>query len=181
MKGLTYIPAYLTPEEHEDLLNTIDKAAWSTELKRRVQHYGYNYDYRKRSIDASMVMSMPEWARQLVARVTGDGYTLQQPDQLIVNEYLAGQGISPHVDCEPCFGNVIVVISLGSDYVMDFRHRESSVHAPLLLQSRSLMVMSGEARYEWTHGIAARRQDVIEGRTIKRGRRVSLTMRNVIF
>ena len=42
------------------------------------------------------------------------------PDQLIVNEYQPGQGISAHIDCEPCFKNTIVTVSLGSVYEMDF-------------------------------------------------------------
>lgn len=177
--GLVYLPNYLHPEEHDLLFQSIDEERWSTELKRRVQHYGYKYDYRKRSIDPSMAVPMPRWAQKFAARLAA--YMPKQPDQIIVNEYLPGQGISAHVDCEPCFGDVIAVISLGSDYVMDFRHRENGTHIPLLLEARSLMIMSGESRYKWTHGIAARCQDIVDGRVIKRRRRVSLTFRNVIL
>jgi alkylated DNA repair dioxygenase AlkB len=48
----------------------------------------------------------------------------QEADQAIINEYQPGQGISPHVDCVPCFGPVVAAISLGSDCVMDFTHPE---------------------------------------------------------
>jgi hypothetical protein len=41
--------------------------------------------------------------------------------------------------------------------------------------------MKGEARYDWLHGIAGRKTDIFEGRSIPRGRRVSLTFRNVII
>jgi alkylated DNA repair dioxygenase AlkB len=50
----------------------------------------------------------------------------------------------------------------------------------ILLEPRSLLIVSGEARYEWTHGIAARKSDVYEGQKIVRERRVSMTFRGVV-
>ena len=44
--------------------------------------------------------------------------------------------------------------------VMDFRHPDGR-KIPVFLQSRSLLLMSGEARYLWTHGIAARQFDEV--------------------
>ena len=44
--------------------------------------------------------------------------------------------------------------------VMDFRHPDGR-KIPVFLQRRSLLVMSGEARYLWTHGIAARQFDEV--------------------
>jgi alkylated DNA repair dioxygenase AlkB len=43
------------------------------------------------------------------------------PDQLIVNEYIPGQGIGDHVDHTKLFGQEVVSISLLSDVVMTFR------------------------------------------------------------
>ncbi len=34
----------------ERLLEAIDASDWRADLKRRVQHYGWRYDYRKRHI-----------------------------------------------------------------------------------------------------------------------------------
>lgn len=39
--------------------------------------------------------------------------------------------------------------------------------------------MTGEARYAWEHGIAARASDVIDGVALARSRRVSVTLRTV--
>jgi alkylated DNA repair dioxygenase AlkB len=50
----------------------------------------------------------------------------------------------------------------------------------LYLQPHSLLILSGQARYEWTHAIPARQSDRIDGIKIMRGRRVSLTFRTVI-
>jgi alkylated DNA repair dioxygenase AlkB len=45
------------------------------------------------------------------------------------------------------------------------------------LARRSLVVMHGIARYEWTHGIARRKSDKVGTFIVPRSRRVSLTFR----
>lgn len=64
---------------------------------------------------------------------------------------------------------------------MDFRHTQSQTHIPVWLEVGSLVTMQGEARYEWKHGIAARKTDVVEDQKVPRGRRVSLTFRTVVL
>ena len=103
------------------------------------------------------------------------------PDQLIVNEYEPGQGIASHVDCVPCFTETIASLSLGSACVMNFGNKEKERVVPLLLEPRSLVILRSDARYNWTHGIAARKTDDLQGRVIQRRRRVSLTFRKVIL
>jgi alkylated DNA repair dioxygenase AlkB len=124
---------------------------------------------------------LPDWLQQLAIRLFEDGIFQQVPDQVIVNEYLPGQGIAAHVDCEPCFGPVIASLSLGAPVPMVFGNRRTREVVEVDLPPRSLLVLSGEGRYEWTHSILARKTDVIDGRTRDRVRRVSLTFRTVIF
>ncbi|MBI4446899.1 MAG: alpha-ketoglutarate-dependent dioxygenase AlkB [Acidobacteria bacterium] len=180
--GLGYVSDYLTTEEEQELLSVIDVQPWLSDLKRRVQHYGYRYDYKRRSVDRSMYLGpLPEWAAELAAGLVGDGWVTERPDQLIINEYLPGQGILGHVDCIPCFSDTIVSISLGSSCVMVFTHRRTGVQEPVLLEPRSLVVLKGEARYQWKHGIPARKTDDYNARKIARGRRISLTFRKVLL
>jgi alkylated DNA repair dioxygenase AlkB len=180
--GLSYIPDYLRADEQAGLLSIIDQQPWLTDLKRRVQHYGYRYDYKTRVLDTSMYLGgLPDWAMGLAEHLYLDGHIGRIPDQLIVNEYLPGQGISAHVDCVPCFDDTILCISLGSACVMVFRHLHTNKAMPVLLESGSLVVMRGEARYDWKHAIPARKKDVYEGREVIRGRRVSLTFRNIVL
>jgi alkylated DNA repair dioxygenase AlkB len=89
-------------------------------------------------------------------------------DQMLVNEYEPGQGISSHRDYAP-FGRTVVSLSLLSPCVMDFKHPASGRKECLLLESRSLLVLSDEARFEWEHGIAARKRDVWQGMRLERG------------
>lgn len=180
--GLQYFPEYITRDDETRLLAIVDKQLWLTSLKRRVQHYGYLYDYKRRTVDPSMFLgALPGWAEEVATKLYRNGYTTQIPDQVIVNEYLPGQGISSHVDCEPCFGEVIISLTLGSGCIMHFTQLKTHRRFPLYLEPCSLLVMQGAARYQWKHGILPRKHDEIDGKSIPRGRRVSLTFRSVVL
>ena len=180
--GLTYIPDFITPAEEAALISTIDQQPWLTDLKRRVQHYGWKYDYTARRVDESMRLgSLPDWLMDYCQRLYDEDHFQKTPDQVIINEYQPGQGIAPHVDCVPCFEETIVSISLGSPCVMDFTHPSTGQKIAQLLEPCSLLIFSGDARYHWKHGIAARKTDKHNGQTIQRCRRISLTFRNVII
>lgn len=180
--GLTYLDDFLSPELETELVGHIDAAPWLGDLKRRVQHYGYKYDYKARAVDESMFLgALPEWAMSLGKGLVDRELFPTAPDQLIVNEYKPGQGISAHVDCEPCFQDAIASITLGSGCTMDFTSVESGEKRSVFLQSRSIVVLTGESRYHWRHAIAARKSDVIDGQRVQRSRRISLTYRNVIL
>ena len=194
--GLLYEPWFVTVDGAEDLLREIDDedAPWLSDLSRRVQHYGFKYDYQARRIVRSMQLGpLPDWLRGLADQVTGfvesnGGFESAEPpeafDQAIINEYEPGQGIAPHVDCEPCFGPVVATLSLGSDVEMQFDHVRTGERIPVRLEQRSLAVLKGDTRYEWQHSIANRKSDPPlggRGKRVERRRRVSITFRTVIF
>jgi alkylated DNA repair dioxygenase AlkB len=174
--GLGYIEEYITIEQERLLMELIDNNMWITELKRRTQHYGYKYDYKSRSIDQYHYLGLvPEWLDLLCDKLYNSKIFDQKPDQVIVNEYMPGQGIAPHIDCVPCFSDIICSLSLHSACVMDFS--KGSIKHSMTLQPRSLLVLKSDARYQWRHAIAPRKSD----NKIARSRRVSLTFRKVIL
>ena len=169
--GLALRSDYISPREEADLVVAIDAQIWDTSWDRRRQPYGYRYG----SATGESV-PIPEWGTALAQRMLCDGITERPFDQMLINEYLPGQGISLHRDYEP-FDRTVVSLSLLSSCVMDFRrvadrHRES-----LLLEPRSLLILSDEARYEWEHGIARRKSDRWRGVLKPRARRLSVTFR----
>lgn len=137
--------------------------------------------------------------------------------QAIINLYRPGEGITPHVDLLGRFGDGIIGISLGSGCVMAFRRASPSEEKggykavkdgevqdeeyldedgerkrwDLYLPVRSVLVMSGDARYRWMHGIERKEQDFVEresasgldenprgaGEHIMRSERLSITFR----
>ena len=182
VKGLRYIPNFITPDEEAALLTTIDQQPWLTDLKRRVQHYGWKYDYTARRVDGSMRLGpLTNWLMDYCRRLYDEEHFPKLPDQVIINEYEPGEGIAPHVDCVPCFEETIASISLGSPCVMEFTNPATSEKVAHLLEPCSLITLSGDARYLWKHGIAARKTDNHNGQVIQRSRRISLTFRNVII
>jgi alkylated DNA repair dioxygenase AlkB len=179
--GLAYLPAYVAEDEAARLLAAIDGEPWLGDLERRVQHYGWRYDYKARSVAASSCLGpLPAWAAALAGRLVAERLVPEMPDQAIVNEYTPGQGIAPHVDCVPCFGAAIASLSLGSACALEMTRRGDSEKVTLLLEPRSVLVLSGEARYGWRHGIPRRKKDIVGGRTVVRARRVSITFRKVL-
>jgi alkylated DNA repair dioxygenase AlkB len=180
INGLLYIPQYISQVEHNQLLETVDAQPWRTDLARRTQHYGYVYDYRARKVDPSAHLGdLPVWLQPIATQLCSDGLMPAAPDQAIVNEYTSGQGIADHIDCVPCFDDVIVSLSLAAPVVMDLKRKEEQV--AILLEPCSLLLLRGEARYRWTHGIPRRQQDRIADGVLPRQRRVSITFRKVIL
>jgi alkylated DNA repair dioxygenase AlkB len=171
--GLVLRKQFVTRDEERTLLQHIDGCQWDTTLKRRTQHYGYVYNYSSKDA-ARVAPPIPPWCVFVVERLMEQGVLRVRPDQLIVNEYEPGQGIYPHVD-SAFFEDGIVSVSLGADIVMDFIHQATNEHREAVLPRCSALSMHGVARYQWRHGIAARKTD----HGTKRSRRVSLTFRKV--
>ena len=188
--GLTYEPEFLDEEHEQRLVEWIDKQEWSSELARRVQHYGWRYDYKARGVDPSMRLGeLPAPLAELAQRLYHRGLVPQLPDQAIVNEYEAGQGISSHIDAPKSFADGIATISLLESWEMNFHGPRSKGKkgdkVPQLLERRSVAVMQGEARLKWKHEIVKRKSDpqVEEAggrRRRERNRRISLTFRKVL-
>jgi len=179
--GLRYLPDFIDAETEAALLATIDQQPWLHDLKRRVQHYGWRYDYKARGITQDLrIGPIPDWLAGLCEPLSAEGIFPRAPDQVIINEYQPGQGISAHVDCVPCFGDIIASLSLSSACVMNFTHATTGEKQSHLLEPRSLLILSGDARYHWQHAIPARKTDKWQGKTISRARRISLTFRTVL-
>lgn len=181
--GLIYRPGFITEEDEAKLVALIDGAEWSTELRRRVQHYGWRYDYTQRQIDESMrAGELPAWARELAQRLLDEGWMKDLPDQVIVNEYCGNQGISRHIDQPRIFAEHVATISLLETWGMVFRRRNSKRKVEIPLERRSVAVLTGDARYKWTHEIPKRKTELLmdqhgKRRRVVRSRRISLTFR----
>lgn len=192
--GLAYYRNFVETPVVDRAVASIDATPWLNDLRRRVQHYGYRYDYRARAARPEDYLGpLPGWADDLARRLFAEGHFEHVPDQVIVNEYEPGQGIAAHIDCEPCFGPTIASISLGSATVMEFiklgadgaAGQREGRREQMLLEPGSLLVLSGPARYAWQHLIPARKSDPDllggSGKRLPRGRRVSLTFRTMAF
>jgi alkylated DNA repair dioxygenase AlkB len=176
--GLTILPGFISPEEEARLVATIDALEWDQSMKRRVQHYGWRYDYKARKVTpANYLGPLPDWADELARRLLASGVVRELPDQVIVNNYDGKQGISKHIDCKDCFRGPIVTISLLETWEMAFTRKLAGVTAKFVrsLPRCSAAVLDGDARTVWHHEIPER----LTENGVPRGRRLSITFRKV--
>jgi hypothetical protein len=93
--------------------------------------------------------------------------------QAIINLYHPGEGISDHIDLLDRYDDGIVGVSFISGCVMRFGKRDQGQHhdplspkdnqyTNLYLPPRSVVALVGDARYKWSHGIPARRLDLVQ-------------------
>ena len=160
--GAVLVPDLVTEAEERRILYRIAQASWLAELRRRVQHYGYRYDYRRRGAGRHVPAApFPRWVAAIAERLAPH-FAGAVPEQCIVNEYLPGQGIGMHADHSD-FGPVVASLSLGDAWPMHFRRRDVRPYARgalpgdevLVLPRRSALVLAGPARSAWMHGIDA--------------------------
>lgn len=180
--GLVYIRDFVTLEEEMAITENLEKEDWATDLKRRVLQYGYTFNHQTQHVKLSTpTPPMPSWLEFLRNRLVERGVFDTLPDQLIVNEYMVGQGIHAHTDKTHCFGPVVCSLSLLSSCIVEMSNPTTKgKKKPVLLERRSLLVLTGDARYIWKHGIEGESYDVFGGVEYKRKKRISLTYRCMI-
>jgi alkylated DNA repair dioxygenase AlkB len=171
MQGLTYIKDFITEKEESELLDFINSMEWNNKLSRKTQHYGYKYNYNlKNTIEKTN--PIPKQFAFILNKLKSQFN--KEFDQLIINHYEIGQGISPHIDNKILFDDSIVSISMGSNCIMKFTNKDTIIDQ--LLERRSLVSLQGDARYKWKHSIPSRKSDNKD----MRGVRISMTFRKVI-
>jgi len=181
--GLIYIPDFISLEESFKLIDYIENQPWSSELNRRVQHYGYRYSYKSRNLDfSSHVLEIEQPFVGLLDILTYELSELglkTRPNQVIVNEYEIGQGITWHIDSEKSFDDNIFIISLLSDCIIKLEHQKTKEQLEVFIKRNSLLCLTKESRYDWRHTIPSTKSFVFKGEKFMRARRLSLTCRYI--
>lgn len=181
--GLFYFPGFMDDDEQSEAVKHIDASEWRYDLGRRVQHYGWRYNYKSRAITSDEYLGpLPGWITGIAERLcAATGLFDRTPDQVIVNEYEPGQGIALHADRD-CFGPAVATISLGDDWEMKFRPVKGTSDEDqwLMLVRGSALLLTADARLRWMHGIDKRKSEKDRFSQRERRRRLSLTFRTVI-
>ena len=174
-EGLAYWSGFLSVVDEAQLIKWIDAQQWDHEYSRRRQFYGGSYYHPE------VTTEIPPLFLALAARLFDEGLVTAPPDHVLINDYQPGQGIAAHLDEMPHPDSQVVTISLLDSYPMLFARIGSSDTFEQWLERRSVAVMSGASRTEWTHEIVKRKADVIQGGGRRvRGRRVSVTYRTML-
>jgi len=160
LAGLSQAGAFVTPREEQMLIASIDAAELSPFRfhgwlgKRLTASYGWRYDFDDASF--APAEAIPDWLLPL--RTKAARFAGLQPGELVqalLIRYDPGAGIGWHRD-RPVFEHVLG-ISLGAPATMRFRRRKPGGfdRVSALLAPRSIYHLTGEARHEWEHSIAA--------------------------
>ena len=170
-QGLYVQNNFITPEDSLSLLQEIDRGEWRPDLGRRTQHYGFRYDYARKKV----VSDAPPIAGSVVERcvkLLSPNFELLSGglkiENVIVNEYVAKQKISKHIDSTQ-FGPVVMTLTLGDTAEMVMEHNGVTCIVPV--GDRTVIALTKDARYVWTHEIKPNNRSTF--------RRVSVTVRSI--
>jgi alkylated DNA repair dioxygenase AlkB len=166
INGLTVIDNYIDTKTHDNLIVNINNSYWSKSLSIYTQHYGYIFNYNSYGIEQSA--QIPEWITSL--------FPNKNYDQCIINRYLPGEGINQHIE-SPIFADEICTLIIGSKGIMYFT-KDTNVKQ-VILKPCSLLIMKGDARTDWKHGISARKSNLICRLRKKKEILYSITMRTI--
>ncbi|PWN26586.1 hypothetical protein BDZ90DRAFT_233189 [Jaminaea rosea] len=201
ISGLLFLPDLLSSATEQRLISQLDSCYPLDRSTADTSNQFMLFGRAKEGHDGSASSGLPGWADELVCELECllegklDEKTMSlffplrsqrssalQPcrsRQLIINHYLPSQGITPHIDLPARFGDGILLCSLRSGIAMDFQRKDEKF--TLWLPPRSVVILSGEARWDWEHGIAAREGDWVacdEGpEWVARQTRTSVTIR----
>lgn len=180
VRGLHYVPDFISPDEERAVLAGIHapgtESRWVRSGRRRVANYG--------GVPSSSEVTepLPPFATSLLEAIASAGIVNERtaPNHVLVNEYVAPAGISPHNDGD-VYAPHVAIVTLGGAALMDFWPNDGSVTADddrrdcdereptpiaqVLLRPRSLLLYTGDA-YGLRHGIRHRDVDVATDRCV---------------
>ncbi|XP_004292652.1 PREDICTED: alkylated DNA repair protein alkB homolog 8 [Fragaria vesca subsp. vesca] len=207
IKGLWMCRDFLSPQNQSALLSTIQNEGWFTEASHnQAMRFGDLPGWAAELSDSikEVVLSCGSDSHLIDLGSSGGKENVspfspellaREPlfDQLILNSYQPGEGICAHVDLM-CFEDGIAILSLESSCVMHFSPVEGTsgdflvdgekdprtTKIPVYLTPGSLILMSGEARYQWKHEINRKPGfQKWQGEELNQKKRISITLRKL--
>ncbi|CAG0888652.1 unnamed protein product, partial [Darwinula stevensoni] len=168
-------PHFLSEEEESSLMS---------EIEPYMKRLRYEFDHWDDAIHGFRETERKQWKSENV-KILEKVKKLAFPPSVSPLQYthildLAPEGyIKPHVDSIRFCGDTIAGLSLLSSSVMRLvREKNESESVDVFLPRRSLYIMTGPARYEFTHEILKHEKSAFGGEPVPRARRVSVICRN---
>ncbi|CAK0897097.1 unnamed protein product, partial [Prorocentrum cordatum] len=200
IQDVHYVRSFLDPKQVDEFMRIIDKTCeWEHMSTRDTQEFGSSE--RCPCGRSLMRMALPQWQGNIINALSTLGVfhpVLFPANSVRLNSYKPGQGIHPHLDGPVYFPRAAIrgpfqwdrdkEVPAGPDMPVGCKPKLS-----ILLEPGSLLIFSGSAFINHRHGIQAVEEDEIgpqvrnakdiglsTGDSLKRGRRVSLTIRHLL-
>lgn len=156
--GFHYLPELITADDETFLVSALQDLTFEPFdfhghlANRHVVSFGTRYDYQRRQVVEAP--PIPEFLLPLRQKVAGFARIPEQNFvQVLINEYRRGAGIGWHRD-KPHY-EVIAGVSLLApcDFRLRRKNGEKWDRHAIMVEPRSVYLMSGPARSEWEHSI----------------------------
>ncbi|XP_063152670.1 alpha-ketoglutarate-dependent dioxygenase alkB homolog 7, mitochondrial-like [Candoia aspera] len=176
--GVSVTPDFLSEEE---------EALLAQELEPQLRRHRYQDEHWDGAIHRYRETETSYWSKEcheILQRVRNAAFPPGGPQltQVHVLDLDKTGYIKPHVDSVKFCGCTIAGLSLLSSSVMRLVSEQNPQDwLDLLLERRSLYILRGPARYEFTHEILKDEESSFDGRKVPRERRISVICRNLPF
>ncbi|XP_068130303.1 alpha-ketoglutarate-dependent dioxygenase alkB homolog 7, mitochondrial [Hyperolius riggenbachi] len=174
--GLRLAPGFVTEEEEAELCRELEPV-----LRKKRYEAGHWDD----AIHGFRELERLQWSPGCTAvlqRVREKAFSPEEAQLSLVHVLdLQKEGyIKPHVDSVKFCGSTIAGLCLLSSSIMRLACVQNpEERADLLLPRRCLYIISGAARYDFTHEILRDEESFFNGEHVARGRRISVICRNL--
>lgn len=182
--GLFLFEDFISVEEEKLILEELDRPddPWRLEKHSGVHNekrWGVEHDLWSRQVRPPK-RDLPYFMKAIITPRLRRLAAMQdcQPNEVNAIDYRRklGHSLRDHADDRQKSKEPIANLSLAGDCYMTYRNEKQKtaiVMRKVLLKRRCLQVMTGTARYDFTHGI--------ENKDLQSDRRVSVTMREIRF
>ncbi|KAK7790223.1 hypothetical protein R5R35_014533 [Gryllus longicercus] len=167
-----------------DFLSLEEEKSLFEEVEPYMKKLHYEFDHWDDAIHGYRETERLQWNEKnkvIIDKVRSVGFPASVPQLKLVHVLdLAENGvIKAHIDSTRFCGNTIAGLSLLSDSVMRLVHHEKKdLKVDALLRRRSLYIMKGVVRYNFTHEILGNDVSLFRGCPVLKTRRLSIICRN---
>ncbi|XP_070381966.1 alpha-ketoglutarate-dependent dioxygenase alkB homolog 7, mitochondrial isoform X2 [Dermacentor albipictus] len=172
---MTVYDDFVTPEEETTLI---------AEIEPQYKRLRYESSHWDDAIHGYREIERNTWSpacEAILGRIRALAFTpeVNQIQHVHCLDLLEDGHIKPHVDSVRFCGDTIAGLSLLSSSIMKLVHEKMpDKWVKILLRRRSLYIMRGTARYDYTHEILANQHSVFRSTPVHKSRRISVMCRN---
>lgn len=166
-----------------DFVSDVEEAQFLAETKVPLKRLRYENSHWDDAIELYREIERRNWGpicTQVIERIQKTAFTSDAQHLPLVHVLdVAAEGcVKPHIDSVRFCGNVIAGVSLLTDSVMRLVHeKQKELTVDLLLKRRSLYILRGIGRYEFTHEVLHNDRSYFNGLKIEKNRRISIICR----
>jgi len=167
-----------------DFISDSEEEQLAKEVERDLKRQQYEKDHWDEAIVGFRECEKKHWSpssQSVVQRLREKSFEpgVKQLPYVHVLDLAEDGYIKPHIDSVRFCGDTVAILSLLSDCVLKLVHdQDKSKIVNCLVPRRSLYILKGTSRYDYTHEILANGDSFFRGVEVPKKRRISLVCRN---